>query len=310
MLKQFFIALFFCSGFTVFSQVQIEQKFYFIQHHSLEGLKLIPCSKDVATHYSIVDPEILTNTYVTYYYLNGKKFMLENYESRQLQSRKVYHPNGKKCYVEKRTMEVVGSAGTSYGNNVQLYQFPLKMISAWDTSGIRTLKDGEGVVNEYDYKGNLRHVKSYKNQRIYTIMYKSTGYYSNGKIMFEEENNGLIDNRSLIKYVLNEQGDTLVKKGTGKFISKFSNDSLYVIYDWYNGKIAANTQFFFPNGKVQNEILTDEKFTYYYDNGQIRVSGEWQKGNRFGEWRWFDRKGKLVEQKTFDKFDLFKDAVF
>ena len=303
MFKYVFFVVFFCSTNIAFSQAQLPQKFYYIQHFSPVGLNLISCNKDIATHYSNLDAELVSNDFITYYYMSGKKYMVEYYEKKEIQSRKTYHYNGKKCFVEKRTMEATGSAGSAYGHNVQLYQFPFKMISAWDTSGIKTLKDGEGILNMYDSNGKLKRVNSFKNQGIYTNEYKSMGYYNNGKIMFEK-------NLGLLNYVLDEKGDTIIKNGTGNFVSKYSNDSLYANTYWGNGLLRQNIQYFFPNGQAQNDIFSDDKFTFYYDNGQVRISGEWDKGNKFGEWKWFDRKGKLLEQKTFEKFDLFRDARF
>ncbi len=279
-------------------------KFYFLQHLSVNGLQMIACKESLATHYSTIDPDMVTSGYVNYYFMNGSLHSSEYYENRILERKKVYHKNGKKSYTERRTMEEIGSAGMIDGYNVPLYVFPLQLVAAWDTTGQKIAKDGNGLVMETDTNGNLICLKKMKKVGVYTITTEIKGFYHNGNFMFQK--NG--DN---IAYAAKESGDTVTNNGNGFFISHFSNDSLFAQFSYRNGVISNNVQFYYPNGQKQNAVeLPEGKFEYYYENGKTRLSGEWLKGNKYGEWNWYNKKGELIERKIYTQFDLFRDRKF
>jgi len=39
----------------------------------------------------------------------------------------------------------------------------------------------------------------------------------------------------------------------------------------------------------------------FYPNGKTRVKGNYTKGNKSGEWSFYDEQGQLIETKDFDK---------
>lgn len=301
MIKYFSLLAFLSFTTIAISQNETSKKFYYVQHVSIDGNKFMSCSKEMATHYTKVDPEVKNKEYVTYYFLNGKKYMVEYYLGQNLQSRKTYHYNGKKCSVERRNLEVVGSAGSAYGNNVGLYIYTFNIKSAWDTLGNKTLKRGKGVVTEYDSLGNIIYSKTHKFKGVHSIAYNTKYYYKNGQLIIELKEGSF-------NYIFDENGDTLVKNGFGEVVSKYTNDSVFAEYTFKKGKVQENISYYFPNGQLKNKISPNGDFVYYYDNGQIRLSGEWKKNMKFGEWTWYDREGKVLDKKTFEEFDLFRDA--
>ena len=300
-MKKYTLLCFLIIQLSLFGQTA---KFFFIQHLSANGLQMISCKESIATHYSTVDPDLVTSGYVNYYFMNGGLHSAEYYENRILEKKKVYHKNGKKSYVERRTMEEIGSAGMIDGYNVPLYVFPLQLVAAWDTNGQKIAKDGNGLVMETDTSGNLLCLRKIKKVNVYTITEELQGFYRNGNFMFQRNGDRII-------YAKNISGDTVIHNGNGFFISHFSNDSLFAQFIYHNGMISNDVQYYYPNGQKQNAVnLPDGKCVYYYDNGQIRLSGEWLKGNKYGEWNWYNKKGALVEKKVYTEFNLFRDRMF
>jgi hypothetical protein len=154
------------SLFSFNSQAQNPTKYYFLNHASIEGVTLLPCEPEIAQYYSFIDPYTVNSDVISYYFLDGKKFMVESYVGNQLNSRKTFHFNGKKALEEKLVTVIVGSAEAVDGNNVSLYVEQFKAITAWDTAGVKTLKNGVGYTNFHDVKGNLISQKSMLNDKI------------------------------------------------------------------------------------------------------------------------------------------------
>ena len=295
---------------SFYSQAQTPTKYYFLMHASIDGVTLLPCEPEIAHYYSFIDPYTVNSEVITYYYLDDKKFLVESYVGNQLNSRKTFHFNGKKALEEKLVTFIVGSAGAVDGNNVSLYVEQFKTITAWDTAGVKTLKNGVGYTNFYDVKGNLISQKIYVERQNTNILSAYKVFYTNQQLMVESTN------KKGIKYILSSTGDTLVNNYEGTFISKFSNDSVYTHFnltqrfEMYNYTFNfVNNGKHYPNGNKIFEILPNGKHVYYYYNGQIMAEGFWKNGYKQGDWKWYDKNGKETNKNTFEKFDLFRDAV-
>ena len=53
----------------------------------------------------------------------------------------------------------------------------------------------------------------------------------------------------------------------------------------------------YKNGLVHGKII------YYWDNGQIRLIGQYDKMHRIGTWRTFESNGTLICEENYDRKD-------
>ena len=53
----------------------------------------------------------------------------------------------------------------------------------------------------------------------------------------------------------------------------------------------------YKNGLVHGKII------YYWDNGQIRLTGQYDKTHRIGIWHTFDSNGDLIMEKNYSPED-------
>ena len=79
---------------------------------------------------------------------------------------------------------IVGSAGAVDGNNVSLYVEQFKTITAWDTAGVKTLKNGVGYTNFYDVKGNLICQKNFISGINTNMLGSYKVFYTNQQLSF------------------------------------------------------------------------------------------------------------------------------
>ena len=50
----------------------------------------------------------------------------------------------------------------------------------------------------------------------------------------------------------------------------------------------------YKNGLVHGKII------YYWDNGQVRLTGQYDKMHRIGNWKTYDSNGDLMFEKNYD----------
>lgn len=102
----------------------------------------------------------------TEYYRNGNLKCKEIYKENKVQGvAENYHQNGKKASTKTLQYEVKETIE--------------KVIDAWDSTGMQTLKNGEGKMISYFENGKVEFEKSYKNYLLHDV---STIYFDNGKI--------------------------------------------------------------------------------------------------------------------------------
>ena len=53
----------------------------------------------------------------------------------------------------------------------------------------------------------------------------------------------------------------------------------------------------YKNGLVHGKII------YYWDNGQIRLTGQYDKMHRIGIWQTFDSNGDLIMEENYSRKD-------
>ena len=51
----------------------------------------------------------------------------------------------------------------------------------------------------------------------------------------------------------------------------------------------------YKNGFVHGKII------YYWDNGQIRLTGQYDKMHRVGTWQTYESNGDLIYEKNYDR---------
>jgi antitoxin component YwqK of YwqJK toxin-antitoxin module len=51
----------------------------------------------------------------------------------------------------------------------------------------------------------------------------------------------------------------------------------------------------YKNGLVHGKIV------YYWDNGQIRLTGQYEKMRRSGSWKHYDHDGTLILEENYDR---------
>ena len=64
---------------------------------------------------------------------------------------------------------------------------------------------------------------------------------------------------------------------------------------------------YYANGNLQADLPVDEygqhhgKAVFYYDDGNLQSSGIFNHGLKTGEWKVYDKKGKITATDTYDK---------
>ena len=49
------------------------------------------------------------------------------------------------------------------------------------------------------------------------------------------------------------------------------------------------------------KIITGINVKKVNENGKVKIKGNYEKGNKSGEWQYFDENGVLLETKNFDQ---------
>ena len=80
----------------------------------------------------------------------------------------------------------------------------------------------------------------------------------------------------------------------------------------YKNDIPEETTMYYPSGKVYMKRNYNKTYeiTYYYENGQIFLSGYVKNNAAYGEWKYYDKKGKLVTKGEYNKISKAFEAVF
>ena len=103
-------------------------------------------------------------------------------------------------------------------------------------------------------------------------------------------------------------------EANGKYEAYFENGkTLYSDGTYINGKKNGIEKEYYMSGKVQsvttykNDVPEE---TYYYENGQIFISGYVKDNTAYGEWKYYDKKGKLVTKGEYNKISKNFETVF
>ncbi|HCE33667.1 hypothetical protein [Fusobacterium nucleatum] len=80
----------------------------------------------------------------------------------------------------------------------------------------------------------------------------------------------------------------------------------------YKNDILEKTAIYYPSGKIYMKRNYNKTYeiTYYYENGQIFLSGYVKNNAAYGEWKYYDKKGKLVAKGEYNKISKAFEIVF
>ena len=80
----------------------------------------------------------------------------------------------------------------------------------------------------------------------------------------------------------------------------------------YKNDVLEETTMYYPSGKVYMKRNYNKTYeiTYYYENGQIFLSGYVKNNTAYGEWKYYDKKGKLVTKGEYNKISKAFEIIF
>ena len=245
-------------------------------------------------------------------------------ETRQMDVRTVYHPNGKPAITATYYKGVPDGIRREYDEDglvIKGYVFNngiLRYEGITDESGKR-----QGLWKEYYRTGELKSEGNYinsnqegvwkfyfENQKIEVEGRYKNGkkegtwywYYPNGMIL-QEENwlNGKLDGE-FVEY--NENGEITVK---GEYLEGTEEGEWFYIQGkaiekgvYYDGKRSGLwTTKWREDGKLISEIEYEQdlyhgKYTIYYPAEKVREEGKYSDGERVGIWYLYDEDGELL----------------
>jgi antitoxin component YwqK of YwqJK toxin-antitoxin module len=281
------------------------------------------------------------NGYFKYYDEAGNFKYVEKYahdnlivdapETRQMEVKTVYHPNGKRAITAtyyKGVQDGVRREFNEDGTVIKGYVFAngiLKYEGITDEDGKR-----QGLWKEFYTAGELKSEGNYidskqegtwkfyfENQKIEVKGSYKNGkkvgrwywYYPNGELLQEENwSNGKLEGEFL-EY--NENGDILVK---GEYLEGTEEGEWFYIQGnaiekgVYNDGMRTGlwTTKWRENGIPISEIEYDQNFFHgkhnlYNSLGKIRESGKYSGGERVGIWYLYDENGELILTTVYEE---------
>ena len=194
-----------------------------------------------------------------------------------------------------------------------VYQRPYEETG--NTALVQTFENGKqnGPFEVHYLDGKLQIKGNYKDDKKDGIWeyYREDGTLE-GKVTYKnDEANGKYESYF-------ENGKTLYSDGTYVNGKKNGIEKEY----YMSGKLQSATTYkndtpeetimYYPSGKIymkRNYNKTHE-ITYYYENGQFFLSGYVKNNTAYGEWKYYDKKGKLVTKGEYNQISKTFETVF
>jgi len=252
-------------------------------------------------------------------------------ETRQMDVRTVYHPNGKPAITATYYKGVPDGVRREFNEDgivIKGYVFTngvLRYEGITDEDGKR-----QGLWKEYYSTGELKSQGHYinsnqegewkfyfENQRVEVEGSYKNGkkegawfwYYPNGDLLQEENwSQGKLDGE-FMEY--NENGEITVR---GEYLEGTEEGEWFYIQGkaiekgtYYDGmRTGIWTTKWRENGILISEIEYDHnlfhgKHVLYYYNGKIRETGKYSGGERVGSWQLYDEEGELLLTTVYDE---------
>ena len=194
-----------------------------------------------------------------------------------------------------------------------VYQRPYEETG--NTALVQTFENGKqnGPFEVHYLDGKLQIKGNYKDDKKDGVWeyYREDGTLE-GKVTYKnDEANGKYESYF-------ENGKTLYSDGTYVNGKKNGIEKEY----YMSGKLQSATTYkndtpeetimYYPSGKIymkRNYNKTHE-ITYYYENGQFFLSGYVKNNTAYGEWKYYDKKGKLVTKGEYNQISKTFETVF
>ena len=206
-----------------------------------------------------------------------------------------YHYNGAPSSMYFYDQDTLKGRYEKYYRNGQLQQ-----------SGYYHEGRTNGVVKAYDIFGNLA-------EEVFlidgTLNGPKTIYYANGnkrRVIYYEMD--VIDRVVSFNTGGKITDEFIAEKGETDYRLTHPNGEVYLETKLKNSLMVGEAVWYSPNKTVlrkQTEIdgLTEGAYKTFYDNGQLRLEGEYKWGDRVGEWKKYALDGSLM------RVDTYKDGV-
>ncbi|WP_405352699.1 toxin-antitoxin system YwqK family antitoxin [Fusobacterium vincentii] len=194
-----------------------------------------------------------------------------------------------------------------------VYQRPYEETG--NTALVQTFENGKqnGPFEVHYLDGKLQIKGNYKDDKKDGVWeyYREDGTLE-GKVTYKnDEANGKYESYF-------ENGKTLYSDGTYVNGKKNGIEKEYYMSrelqsaTTYKNDIPEETIMYYPSGKIymkRNYNKTHE-ITYYYENGQFFLSGYVKNNTAYGEWKYYDKKGKLVTKGEYNQISKTFETVF
>ena len=262
--------------------------------------------------------------FIAVYKFENDELIEDAKETKQLEKRTAYFPNGKVAVTATYYNGVPDGIRREYdtlGNIVNGYLFDngiLKFEGITDFSGKR-----EGLWKEYYETGEVRSIGYYKNgnpinewkfffptQTIEIIgNYNQKGekegewkwYYPNREIlMIENYSDGELDG----PFVAFDEAGNIISKGAyvegqedGDWF--YQRGTMIETGSFYEGKRVGNWKTWYEAKKLAVDAYYDQdlyngKYTTYWENGNVKTIGKYVSGERIGLWHKYLESGELL----------------
>lgn len=194
-----------------------------------------------------------------------------------------------------------------------VYQRPYEETG--NTALVQTFENGKqnGPFEVHYLDGKLQIKGNYKDDKKDGVWeyYREDGTLE-GKVTYKnDEANGKYESYF-------ENGKTLYSDGTYVNGKKNGIEKEYYMSEklqsatTYKNDTPEETIMYYPSGKIymkRNYNKTHE-ITYYYENGQFFLSGYVKNNTAYGEWKYYDKKGKLVTKGEYNQISKTFETVF
>lgn len=147
----------------------------------------------------------------------------------------------------------------------------------------------DGIWEYYREDGTLEGKVTYKNDEANG---KYEAYFENGKTLYSDG--------TYINGKKNGIEKEYYMSGKVQSVTTYKND------------VPEETTMYYPSGKIYMKRNYNKTYeiTYYYENGQIFLNGYVKDNTAYGEWKYYDKKGKLVTKGEFYKISETFLATF
>lgn len=270
----------------------------------VNGLMQYFSEKGILTETSNFKADSLEGTYTTYYqtgqkrkegtYINNKKEGLET----------EFYKNGKIKHKETFKANKGEGEATNYYENGQLEWKCGKKDDKFD-----------GPFETYFLNGKLKTKGQYKDD---VLIGKWEGYYANGKLQEIKtlSDKGLVIGEYKSYYENGNIEEEFTSTPDGKINGprkKYLESGKLYTMSMYENDVEKSIQFTDNKGKATDIKLPKSKFKFtgLNPNGTIKSEGFFDKGNRIGEWKFYNEFGKLsgiynyVKDKTDGPYKTF-----